>query len=136
MSNLDLARWYAAGSGVALVIGGLAGFVDNPFIGQPTPENPLFHAGAAQNLLHVASGAVLLYIGLGLTGASLANALVGFGVAYGVLMLLTVISPNLFGLLSVEQNLAGYVLYSALAVLSAVVGWLARPAGQRLSASR
>ena len=79
---------------------------------------------------------MLLFIGLGLTGASLANALVGFGVAYGLLVLMTVVSPNLFGLLSVEQNLAGYVLYSALAVLSAIVGWLARPAGQRLSASR
>ena len=121
---------------MVLVIGGLAGFLDNSFIGQPTAGNPLFHAGAAQNLIHLASGAVLLFIGLGLTGASLAKALVGFGVAYGVLVLLTVISPSMFGLLSVEQNLAGYVLHSALAVLSVVVGWLARPAGQSVGASR
>ena len=60
----------------------------------------------------------------------MAYALIGFGAAYGSLVALTILSPRLLGLLSVEQNLPGYVLHAALAVLSAVIGWQARPAGQ------
>jgi hypothetical protein len=111
---------------VSLVLAGLLGFVDNPIVGDPSAANPVFHTDAIHNVVHIASGAILLFIAFGLSGASLANGLIIFGLAYAGVLVLTLISPELFGLFSVEVNLADHVLHAGLAVVSVVIGWMVR----------
>ena len=128
MTNLEFAHWYAALLGLVLIALGLAGFVDNPIVGPP--NDPVFHAGAAQNVLHIASGALALFTAFALSGAGVVRGLVAFGLAYGLLLVLTVASPRLFGLFSVDVNLAGHVLHAGVAVVTITVALLAR-GGQR-----
>jgi hypothetical protein len=130
MTNLELARWYAALLGVGLVILGLAGFVENPIVGEPA-ANPLFVTDAAHNLVHIASGAIALFIAFGLSGTGLANGLLAFGAAYLVLLLASLASPDLFGLFGGDVNLADHVLHAGLGTLSIAVAWLARPRAAR-----
>ena len=125
MTNLELARWYAALLGVGLVVLGLAGFFENPIVGESANE-PLFHAGAAHNMLHVASGSVALFIAFGLGAVGLVRGLLVFGMAYLGLLVLTVAEPSLFGLFETEANLAGHALYAGLASVTIAVAWLAR----------
>ena len=130
MTNLELARWYSGLLGTLLVVIGLAGFVDNPIIGRPSSE-PVFHSGVALNVVHVASGAVALFIAFGLLGTGLIRGLIGFGLAYALLLVLTVASPRLVGLLDEPVNLACNVLHAGVAVVSIAVGWLARGGERR-----
>jgi len=130
MSNLELARWYSGLLGALLVVIGLAGFVDNPIIGRPSNE-PVFYSGAVLNAVHVASGALALFIAFGLLGTGLIRGLIGFGLAYALLLALTVASPRLLGLLDVPVNLACNVLHAGVAVVSIAVGWLARGGERR-----
>ena len=130
MTNLELARWYAALLGTLRVVIGLAGFVENPIVGRPSSE-PVFYSGAALNVIHVASGAVALFIAFGLLGTGLIRGLIGFGLAYAVLLVLTVASPRLLGLFDVPVNLACNVLHAGVAVISVAVGWRARGGERR-----
>ena len=125
MTNLELARWTAALLGVFLVLFGLAGFVDNPLVGLPAAD-PVFAAGTLQNVIHVGSGALILFAAFGMAGAGIVRALFVLAAGFGALFLLTVISPSLFGLFDPPANLACHVLHGGVAVLSATVAWLAR----------
>lgn len=123
----NYAKWYAAAVGAVLVVVGLLGFVDNPLVGDPA-NNPLFVTGMVHNLVHIATGALALYIAFGLDGVMRATWLVGFGVLYAAVLLLTLVSPQLFGLLEHPVNAADHVLHLLLAVGSIAIGWYARNA--------
>ena len=128
MSDYGMAKTYAALVGVVLVLAGLLGFISNPIVGEPA-NNPLLVTGTVHNIVHLATGLLALYIAFGLEGANRANGLIGFGVLYLAILVLTFISPNLFGILGNSQynvNTADHVLHAALAVLSLGVGYMAR----------
>ncbi|HUG47403.1 MAG TPA: hypothetical protein VMP67_03220 [Candidatus Limnocylindria bacterium] len=125
MGNLELARWYAALLGVALVIFGFAGFLDNPVVGRPSAQ-PVFVSGTTLNLLHVGAGAVALFVAFGLTPEGLVWGLAGFGLGFAALLLASIVSPTLAGLSDVQLSRADQALYAGLATLSVVVAWLAR----------
>ena len=125
MGASETARWYAILVGVVLVVVGLLGFISNPIVGEPQ-GNPLFVTGLVHNLVHIVTGALALYIGYGLSGLSRANALIGFGVLYAVILVLTLVSPNLFGILNYGVNTMDHVLHAVLAVGSLAIGWWAR----------
>jgi hypothetical protein len=125
MTSSDTAKWFAIVVGVVLVLVGLLGFISNPIVGDAT-NNPLFVTGAVHNLIHIVTGAIALYIGYGLTGLNRANALIGLGVAYGLILLVSLISPNVFGLLNYPVNTLDHVLHVVLAVAMIGVGWMAR----------
>ncbi|HUR15756.1 MAG TPA: DUF4383 domain-containing protein [Candidatus Limnocylindrales bacterium] len=132
MSNQEVARWFAIATGVVLVLIGLLGFINNPIVGDPSPPNssaPLFVTGTMHNIVHLVTGAVALYIGFMLKGDAQANALIGFGALYAVVLVATLLSPNLFGLLGDNRynvNTMDHVLHLALAVLSIGIGYWAR----------
>lgn len=132
MSNQEVARWFALASGAVLVLVGLLGFISNPIVGDPSPpasSSPLFVTGTVHNILHLVTGAIALYIGYALRGDALAQGLIGFGVLYAVVLVATLLSPNLFGLLGDNRynvNTLDHVLHLALAVLSIGIGWWAR----------
>ncbi len=121
----QLTVWYAVVAGVALIGAGLLGFIDNPIVGEPA-NDPIFHTGVAHNIVHVATGALALYIAFGLQGSARANGLIAFGLLYGVVLLATLLSPDLFGILEHPVNVADHVLHVILAGGSLVVGWLGR----------
>ncbi len=129
MQSMNLAKGYAAVIGVALVLVGLLGFVNNPLVADPS-ANPLFMTGPVHNLVHLLTGAIALYIAFGLVGDQQAVGVIGLGVFYVIVLLLTFISPNLFGVLgnspTYDVNAADNVLHAALGIVSIVIGWLAR----------
>ena len=142
MSNQEVARWFAIAVGVVLVLIGLLGFINNPIVGDPSPPNPsspLFVTGAMHNIVHLITGSIALYIGFVLKGDAQANALIGFGALYAVVLLATLVSPNLFGILGDNRygvNILDHVLHLALAALSIGIGYWARGRGDTVVTRR
>ena len=123
MSTNEVAKWFAAAVGAVLVLVGLLGFVQNPIVGDPPA---MFHTGLVHNIVHIATGAVALYIAFGLAGAQRAMGLIVFGVVYALVLVLTLVSQDMFGLLEHPVNTADHLLHAGLAVASIGVGWWAR----------
>jgi hypothetical protein len=124
MRNGGLAKTWMTLAGIVLVSVGLIGFIDNPLVGDAT--NALVPTDTLHNIVHLATGALALYIAFGLRGASQVNATIGFGVLYTIIFLAVVVSPNLFGLFQVDANAVLHVIHAALAVVSLAVGYSAR----------
>jgi hypothetical protein len=124
MDNYSLAKWWIAIAGVVLVAVGLLGFISNPIVGES--DGALLPTDTLHNVVHLATGLLALYIAYGLSGASLASGVLGFGVLYAVIFVAVLLSPDLFGLFSVPANAAIHVVHAALAVVSLAVGYMAR----------
>ena len=124
MNSHEIAKWTAAAIGAVLVLVGLIGFVENPIVGPPD-WNPIFVAGLPHNLVHIVTGAAALFIAFGLTGLQRAYGLIAFGAAYGLVLLLTLVSPDLFGIFEYPVNMADHVLHIGLAVIPIAVGYWA-----------
>ena len=129
LEELGLARGYAVSFGIVLVVIGVLGFVDNPIIGDPA-ANPLFVTGTVHNMVHLATGFLGLYVAFALVGREQADAIIGLGAFYLVMVLLTLLSPNLFGILGPSPgynvNALDHVLHLALGIASVAVGVIAR----------
>jgi hypothetical protein len=126
MDNERIARWWMIIAGIALIGAGLIGFIpDNPIAS--AQESALFRVNAVHNLVHLLTGALALGIAFGTEGRTFANATIGFGVLYAVVTVLLVVDPELFGLFSdAPTNTADHVLHAGLAIVSIVLGYLAR----------
>jgi len=126
MDNQQLARYWMILAGIVLVAAGLVGFVpDNPIAS--SDPSALFVVNAAHNVVHLITGALALWIGLGLRGRDLGNATIGFGVLYLVVAVLLIVDPTMFGLLSdAPANTGDAVLHVALAIVSLALGYMAR----------
>jgi len=72
------------------------------------------------------TGALALYIAFGLRGVSQASATIGFGILYAIIFVVVLLSPTLFGLFTYAANTYLHVIHLALAVVSLVVGYMAR----------
>lgn len=120
-----MAKAYIIVVGVILVLSGLAGFVDNPIVGDPANE-PILATDALHNIVHLATGLLGLWIGLGMAGDRVARGVIWFGWLYIVLFVVLLLSPDLFGLLTVDVNNADHFLHGALGVVSLLVGFVAR----------
>jgi hypothetical protein len=126
VTKQEVVRWYAIAVGVVLVLVGLLGFVNNPIVGEP---GALFVTGTVHNIVHLVTGAIALYIGFGLRGDTQVNALIGFGILYLIVLVGTLVSPNLFGILGDNRynvSTFDHVLHLVLAVAAIGVGWWAR----------
>ncbi len=127
MTSSEIARWFAIGSGVVLILMGLLGFIGNPIASTPE-NNPLFVVDPIHNLIHIVTGAAALFVGYSLRGEALGNGLMVLGAGYGLVLLLTLVDPDAFGLLQHPVNAADHVLHVALTVAFLGVGWMARSA--------
>ena len=126
MENERLDRYWMLIAGIALLAAGLVGFVPGNPLASSDPD-ALFRVNAAHNLVHIVTGAIALWIGVGLRGIDLANATIGFGVVYAVITVLLLVDPTMFGLFSdAPANTADHVLHAALAVVSIALGYMAR----------
>ena len=136
MENERLAKTWMTIAGIALLGAGLIGFLpDNP-IASNDPD-ALFRVNAAHNVVHLITGALALWIGLGMRGRELANATIGFGVLYAVVAVLLIVDPTLFGLFSdAPANGLDHALHAALAIVSIALGYMARQRMETRSSSR
>lgn len=125
MNSTSTAMGWAGLAGIVLVGAGLLGFLNTPIVGEA--DNALVRTGTVHNIVHLLTGLVALYIAFGLKGEQ-ANAVVGFGVLYVIILVAVIASPTLFGLFSVPANAAGHVIHAAVAVVSLAVGSMARGA--------
>ena len=126
MESNSLVKTWAVLSGAILVLVGLLGFIDNPIVGKA--DGALVSTNDIHNVVHILTGVVALWIGLGLRGAQQATAMVGFGVLYAVVLVATLVSPDLFGLFSgYAAGPMEHLIHGGLAVVSIGVGLMGRP---------
>src|SRR4051794_28181512 len=126
MDNERLARTWMIVAGVALLGAGLIGFIPNNPIASEDP-NALFRTNTVHDIVHIVSGLLALGIAFGLRGRQLADGTIGFGVLYAVVGILLIVDPKMFGLMSdAPVNAPDHVLHAGLAIVSIVLGYMAR----------
>lgn len=128
-SEMGLTKTYAAVVGVVLVLVGLLGFISNPIVGDAggsSGGDPLFVTGTVHNIVHLATGLLALYIAFMLKGDQQNMAIIGFGILYIVVLVLTLVDGDLFGILAYPVNTLDHLLHAALGVLSIGVGYMGR----------
>ena len=123
MGRDSLTQTWMALAGVVLLLVGALGFIQNPIV---YSADALLLTDSVHNIVHLATGALALYIAFGLRGEQQINATIGFGILYVVIFAAVVVSPNLFGLFGVTANTPLHVIHAALAVVSLGVGYMAR----------
>ena len=137
-TNFDRARtpaqWYCLLAGAALALAGLAGFiVDASFdVGDGVDGGSLlgFEVNGIHNLVHLASGALLLVASR--ERATARPVAIAFGATYGLVALIGLIDgDDVLGLLPI--NSADNVLHVGLALLGLVAGLVSRNADRRHS---
>lgn len=133
MRNNIAAQGWIALAGVVLIVVGLLGFIHNPLVGV---GDALIPTGSVHNIIHLLTGLLALFIAFGLRGLQQANAVVGFGVLYGAIFIVVLLSPSLFGLFEFQANVFLHVIHAALAVVSLAVGYMARNASDAATNNR
>jgi hypothetical protein len=121
------AQWYCLLAGLALLLAGAFGFIsDSSFDTGDGVQGDLFlgfEVNAIHNLIHVASGLVLLAASP--RRASARVVAIGFGVVYGLVATVGLIDGNdVFGLIPI--NSADNLLHIALAALGVITGLISR----------
>ncbi len=115
----NIVRQYARVIGVVVIVIGVVGLLlgsDRLF--------GLFNIDLVEDIIHLATGGLMLYVGFALRANMLARNLVGgLGVVYLLVGLLGFIVPKLFGLLPTGYNLADNLLHLALGLLGIAIGW-------------
>ena len=133
MDNERLARWWAMFAGVALVVAGLLGFVGGNPIASADP-NALFQVNALHNIIHIATGAIALWLGYTARGSALSTGLIAYGALYAVVLVLLLVDPGLFGLFAdAPANVFDHLLHAVLAVVSIGLGWMLRSASPAMA---
>jgi hypothetical protein len=121
------AQWYCLGAGVALLLAGVLGFFsDSSFdTGNAVQGGSFlgFEVNAIHNLVHVASG--LLLVAAYRSPASARAVAIGFGLVYGLVAVIGLIDgEDVLGLIPI--NAADNVLHVALAALGVIAGLMSR----------
>jgi hypothetical protein len=118
---IRLARLYITAAGILGIGTGILGFMDNPFIGDPA-NGSIFATDALHNMIHVATGLLALWIGVGRKRTRMSLGIALFGVLYLVLFAVLLITPTLFGLMEVSVNSPDHVLHAGLGLATLAVG--------------
>ena len=128
------AQWYCLLGGLALLLAGVLGFIsDSSFdTGDGVDGGSFlgFEVNAWHNLVHVASGLVL--IAAARKRASARAVAIGFGLVYGLVALIGIIDgSDVLGIIPI--NSADNVLHVALAALGLLTGLISRSDDRRHS---
>ena len=121
------AQWYSLLAGLALLLAGIFGFIsDSSFETGDGVQGDLFlgfEVNAIHNLIHVASGLVLLAASP--KRASARAVAIGFGLVYGLVAIIGLIDgEDVLGLIPI--NSADNLLHIALAALGIITGLISR----------
>lgn len=119
----SVVRITAAVIGVVLLAVGLSGFFGFGLAGNPD-THPVFITGLIQDLGHIITGSLALYVAFGFKGRQAAIRLVLFGALFLVILLVSLNNDNMYGLLQNAINQADNVLHGLIALIAfAVGGW-------------
>jgi hypothetical protein len=126
------AQLYCLGAGLALLLAGVLGFLsDSSFdTGNAVQGGSFlgFEVNAIHNLVHVASG--LLLLGASPRRASARAVALGFGLVYGLVAIIGLIDgEDVLGLIPI--NAADNVLHVALAALGVIAALMSRDRDRR-----
>ncbi len=114
------ARQYARIVGSLIVLLGIVGL----FAG----EGQLFgliNIDIAEDIIHLGTGGLMVYVGFGQSDVSLARTVVGgLGVIYLLVGIVGFIDNNVFGLFPSGYSLADNIVHLLLGLLGIGVGWL------------
>jgi hypothetical protein len=122
--DMDTVKSWSALAGIVLVAVGVLGFLGTPLVG--SASGALVPTDSLHNVVHLATGALALWIAFGLRGKTQIDALMGFGILYVVIFVAVLVSPTLFGLFSVPANVVIHVIHAAVAVVSLGIALMAR----------
>jgi hypothetical protein len=123
---MNLVKTWAALVGVVLIAAGLVGFANTPLVG--SASGALVATDNLHNIVHLATGALALFIAFGLSGRTQADAMLGFGILYTVIFVAVLLSPTLFGLFTIPANTTVHLIHVTVAAVSLGVGFMARNA--------
>ncbi|MBA3431383.1 MAG: DUF4383 domain-containing protein [Actinobacteria bacterium] len=123
------ARMYAKVVGVIVLLVGVVGLV----VGDPEDGLlGLFNVDLAEDIVHLATGGLLAYVGFSGTNEAVKTVVTVLGVVYLLVGLIGFFSPELFGLIPNEYNVADNILHLALGAL-ALLAVSGAAGGQRSS---
>ena len=128
------AQWYCLLGGLALLLAGALGFISDASFdtGDDVQGGSFlgFEVNAIHNLVHLASG--LLLLAAWRRRASARTVAIGFGLVYGVVALIGIVDgSDVLGLIPI--NSADNVLHVALAALGILTGLMSRSDDRRHS---
>jgi hypothetical protein len=117
----DPARLYAKVVGTILLLVGVIGLLAGD------PEDGLFgllNIDIVEDIVHLATGGALAYVGFGGTDSAVRTVVMALGVIYLLVGVLGFVEPELFGLIPHEYSAADNILHLALGALAlgAVMG--------------
>lgn len=119
--------------GLIIFLLGVAGLVlgDGPLLG-------LFNIELVEDIVHLVTGAILLYVGFGQRDEGLARTVVGaLGVVYLLVGIIGFVVPKLFGLLPLlGYHLADNLLHLVLGVIFLAVAYLYQGQGRETVVTR
>lgn len=127
-----MARTFAAVVGVVLVLLGVGGLLlgDRQLLG-------LLNIDILEDLVHILSGGLLAYVGLGQRDEGLARSVVGVvGIVYLLVGVLGFVTPNLFGLLPSGYTIVDNIIHLALGLLGILIGFTSRGGAGREARTR
>lgn len=116
---MDLVRMYAGVVGVVIILIGVVGLIagEQPLLG-------LVNIDILEDIIHLATGGLLAYVGFGQRDVALARGVVGgLGVIYLLVGVLGFIVPMLFGLLPHGYSIVDNIIHLTLGVLGIVVAF-------------
>jgi preprotein translocase subunit Sss1 len=115
------ARLYAKIVGVAVLLVGVVGLI----IGDPEDGLlGLFNVDIVEDIVHLATGGLLTYVGFAGTNRAVKSVVTALGVVYLLIGVIGFFVPELFGLIPHEYSLADNILHLTLGALAlfAVLG--------------
>lgn len=127
-----MVRQIAGIFGLIIFLLGVAGLVlgDGPLLG-------LFNIELVEDIVHLVTGAILLYVGFGQRDEGLARTVVGaLGVVYLLVGIIGFVVPTLFGLLPLGYHLADNLLHLVLGVIFLAVAYLYQGQGRETVVTR
>ena len=105
------ARQYAKVVGIVVLLVGVLGVI----LGDPADGLfGIFNIDIVEDIVHLASGGLLTYVGFKGTDDTVKTVVMGVGVVYLLVTVLGFITPELFGLIPHEYNLADNLLHLVL----------------------
>lgn len=126
-SDRDIGLLWSLVLGGGMILVGLLGFVPNPLVGDASSAwgSPISLTGHVRNVIHLVTGAVLLYAALGLTYRRRGWLLVAVGVVQLVMVLLGLVSGDMFGALRYHVSALDQVVLLAVALANVAIGFVA-----------
>lgn len=124
MHGSDVAKWWMVVGGGLMVAMGVLAMLDSNLVG--TRPDALLTMTSMHGVVHLIGDLLSIGVGLVLTGRARANATLLYGALYLVGFALTMMSPDLWGHMSVPANNAVHAMHFAIGLASLAAGYVAR----------